>query len=107
MTPRVAAVTDAVGGKQLTAATDLAFWIVIAERIDARRSQRLLPVLAATGGAGAAIGGALVIPLVDGDRCAAACSSWRRGLLAARGARRVAAAGDPPGRCGAREGRQR
>ena len=63
--PRVAAVTALVGGKQLTAATDLAFWIVIAERIDARRSQRLLPVLAAAGGAGAAIGGALVIPIVE------------------------------------------
>ncbi|HEX4419546.1 MAG TPA: hypothetical protein VH165_16650, partial [Kofleriaceae bacterium] len=61
--PRAAAAITLIGGKQLAAATDLAFWVVIAERLDARRSQRLLPVLAATGGAGAALGAVLVIPL--------------------------------------------
>jgi len=60
--PRAAAVITLVAGKQLAAATDLAFWVVIAERLDARRSQRLLPVLAATGGAGAAIGSLLAVP---------------------------------------------
>jgi len=61
--PRAAAVLTLIGGKQLAAATDLAFWVVIAERLDARRSRRLVPLLAATGGAGAAIGAALVVPL--------------------------------------------
>src|SRR4029453_14165086 len=51
--PRATAIATLVGGKQLAAATDLAFWVVIAERIDARRSQRLLPLLAPLGGAGA------------------------------------------------------
>ncbi len=63
--PRAAAITTLIGGKQLAAATDLAFWVVIAERIDARRSQRLLPLLAATGGAGAAIGAVIVVPLAS------------------------------------------
>jgi hypothetical protein len=63
--PRATAVMTLVGGKQLAAATDLAFWVVIAERIDARRSQRLLPLLAATGGAGAAVGSLLVVPLAS------------------------------------------
>jgi hypothetical protein len=63
--PHVAAVITLVGGKQLAAATDLAFWVVIAERIDARRSQRLLPLLAAMGGIGAAVGAVLVVPLAS------------------------------------------
>ncbi|HEY4240725.1 MAG TPA: hypothetical protein VGM88_12975, partial [Kofleriaceae bacterium] len=61
--PSAAAIATLVGGKQLAAATDLAFWVVIAERLDARRSQRVLPLLAATGGLGAAIGAGLVIPV--------------------------------------------
>jgi hypothetical protein len=75
--PRAAAITTLIGGKQLAAATDLAFWIVIAERIDARRSQRLLPLLAATGGAGAAIGAVLVVPI--------ASAAGARGVLVAAG----------------------
>ncbi|MGE3768126.1 MAG: MFS transporter, partial [Kofleriaceae bacterium] len=63
--PGPTAVFTLVGGKQLAAATDLAFWVVIAERLDARRSQRLLPVIAAMGGAGAAVGGVLVIPIAS------------------------------------------
>ncbi len=63
--PSAAAVLTLIGGKQLAAATDLAFWVVIAERLDARRSQRLLPILAATGGAGAAVGAVLVIPIAS------------------------------------------
>ncbi|MGE0872586.1 MAG: MFS transporter [Kofleriaceae bacterium] len=61
--PALSAVITLIGGKQLAAATDLAFWVVIAERLDARRSQRLVPVLAAAGGAGAAVGAVLVVPL--------------------------------------------
>jgi hypothetical protein len=63
--PATAAVITLIGGKQLAAATDLAFWVVIAERLDARRSRRLLPVLAATGGAGAAVGAVLVVPIAS------------------------------------------
>ncbi len=61
--PTPAAVVTLVLGKQLAAATDLAFWIVIAERVDARRSQRVLPALAAIGGLGAVAGSILVVPL--------------------------------------------
>jgi hypothetical protein len=61
--PQLTAIVTLILGKQLAAATDLAFWVVIAERIDARRSQRLLPLLAAMGGAGAAAGSLLVVPL--------------------------------------------
>ncbi|MFN0249106.1 MAG: MFS transporter [Kofleriaceae bacterium] len=63
--PSPTAVLTLVGGKQLAAATDLAFWVVIAERLDARRSQRLLPIIAAMGGAGAAIGAVLVVPIAS------------------------------------------
>ncbi len=63
--PGATAVITLVGGKQLAAATDLAFWVVIAERLDARRSQRLLPVIAAMGGAGAAVGAVLVVPIAS------------------------------------------
>ncbi len=76
--PAVAAVVTLILGKQLAAATDLAFWVVIAERIDARRSQRLLPLLAATGGAGAAAGSVLVVPL--------AAAAGARGVLVAAAA---------------------
>ena len=63
--PSATAAITLVGGKQLAAATDLAFWVVIAERLDARRSQRLLPIIAAMGGAGAAIGAVLVVPVAS------------------------------------------
>ncbi len=36
VSPRLGAGLALIGGKQLAAATDLAFWIVIAERVDAR-----------------------------------------------------------------------
>lgn len=63
--PRVAAIAALIAGKQLAAATDLALWVAIGERLDARRSRRALPALAAAGGAGAAVGGALVVPLAE------------------------------------------
>ncbi|MDB4957294.1 MAG: cAMP protein kinase regulatory chain [Myxococcales bacterium] len=74
---RGAAVITLIGGKQLAAATDLAFWVVIAERIDARRSQRMLPILAAMGGAGAAAGALLVIPIASatGPRGVLVCAA--------------------------------
>ena len=87
--PRLAAIATMIGGKQLAAATDLAFWVVIAERVDARRSRRVVPVLAATGGLGAAVGAALVVPLVAvagprGVLAAAAALLVIAGLAAAR-----------------------
>ncbi|MEO8702860.1 MAG: cyclic nucleotide-binding domain-containing protein [Kofleriaceae bacterium] len=87
--PDAAAVLTLVGGKQLAAATDLAFWVVIAERIDARRSQRLVPMLAATGGAGAALGGVLVMPIVEAFGAAGVlvCSAALLGLAGAGAAR--------------------
>ncbi len=90
--PAPAAVLTLVGGKQLAAATDLAFWVVIAERLDARRSQRLLPILAATGGAGATLGAALVVPLAaaGGARGVLVCGALLL-VIAALGASRLPA----------------
>ena len=103
--PRGSAIALLVGGKQLAAATDLAFWVVIAERIDARRSQRMLPLLAALGGAGAAVGAGLVVPLAAavgarGVLVASAAALVLAGFGASRlsATRRVAA---PPARVGA------
>ncbi|HEX4452454.1 MAG TPA: cyclic nucleotide-binding domain-containing protein [Kofleriaceae bacterium] len=84
--PGAVAWTTYIGGKQLAAATDLAFWVAIAERVDARRSPRVLPLLAATGGAGAAIGAALVGPI-------ASFTGTRGVLVAAAVALALAAAG--------------
>src|SRR5205807_1330420 len=95
--PRAAAVLTLVGGKQLAAATDLACWVVIAERVDARKSTRVLPVLAAIGGAGAAAGAVLVVPIASavgarGVLVAAAAMLGLAGALATRmpATRRVA-----------------
>lgn len=90
--PGATAVFTLVGGKQLAAGTDLAFWVVIAERLDARRSQRVLPVLAAMGGAGAALGAVLVIPLASaiGARGVLVCAAALL-VLAALGATRLPA----------------
>ena len=90
--PAPAAILTLVGGKQLAAATDLAFWVVIAERLDARRSQRLLPILAATGGAGATLGAALVVPLAaaGGARGVLVCGALLL-VIAAIGAARMPA----------------
>jgi len=92
VTPGPAAILTLVGGKQLAAATDLAFWVVIAERLDARRSQRLLPILAATGGAGATLGAALVVPLAaaGGARGVLVCGALLL-VIAALGAARMPA----------------
>lgn len=90
--PRVTAIATLIGGKQLAAATDLAFWVVIAERLDARRSRRLVPMLAAAGGAGAALGAALVIPIAAGagERGVLLCGAGLL-LLAGLGAARFQA----------------
>src|SRR5262245_39212626 len=59
--PALVAVIAMIGGKQLAAAVDLAFWVVIAERLDARQSARLVPVITAAGGVGAVVGASLVV----------------------------------------------
>ena len=97
LAPAAVAWTTYIGAKQLAAATDLAFWVAIAERVDARRSPRVLPLLAATGGAGATLGALLVVPIAEvaGTRgvlvgaaaalaLAAAGSVWLPGDRAAR-----------------------
>src|SRR5262245_15053734 len=61
--PAVVAVIAIIAGKQLAAAVDLAFWVVIAERLDARQSTRLVPVITAAGGVGAVLGASLVVVL--------------------------------------------
>ncbi|HUQ02477.1 MAG TPA: cyclic nucleotide-binding domain-containing protein [Kofleriaceae bacterium] len=58
-----AAIASMIIVKQLQAAVDLAFWVAIAERFDARTARRLVPWLSAAGGVGAVIGAALVVPL--------------------------------------------
>ncbi|MCL4225684.1 MAG: cyclic nucleotide-binding domain-containing protein [Myxococcales bacterium] len=58
-----AAVASMIVVKQLQAAVDLAFWVAIAERFDARAARRLVPWLTAAGGVGAVVGAALVVPL--------------------------------------------
>jgi hypothetical protein len=103
--PGAAAIATLIGGKQLAAATDLAFWVVIAERLDARRSRRMLPILAATGGAGAALGAVLVVPVAAaaGARGVLACGAALLALAAA-GAVRLPATrrvGAPPAGIGA------
>lgn len=58
-----AAIASMIVVKQLQAAVDLAFWVAMAERFDARTARRLVPWLSAAGGVGAVVGAALVVPL--------------------------------------------
>jgi hypothetical protein len=101
--PAPAAVATLVLGKQLAAATDLALWVALAEQLDARRSRRILPLIGAAGGAGAAAGAALVVPLATAGGPIAVLAAGA-GVLALAAAsalrlpatRRVAAAVAPP-----------
>jgi hypothetical protein len=63
LAPAAVGVIAMIGGKQLAAAVDLAFWVVIAERLDARQSARLYPVILAAGGIGAVLGASSVVVL--------------------------------------------
>jgi len=65
LAPGVVAALALVLGKQFGAALDLAFWVLVAERFDARQGRRLLPLFVATNGAGVVIGAFLVSPLVN------------------------------------------
>lgn len=60
--PTVAAGAILVGGKQVSAAMELAFWVLIAERFDARQIRRAAIGLIAANGAGRAVG-AFAVPL--------------------------------------------
>src|SRR5688500_6282667 len=63
MMPAAAGVIGLVVVKQLQAVVDLGFWVVVAERLDARQARRLVPRLAAAQGLGAAAGALLVVPV--------------------------------------------
>lgn len=61
--PGPAAVALLVLGKQLGAALDLAFYVSVTDRFDARQARRLLPLFVLSGGAGLAVGAFLVAPV--------------------------------------------
>ncbi|MCB9572095.1 MAG: hypothetical protein H6709_08390 [Kofleriaceae bacterium] len=65
MWPAAAGVAGLVAVKQLQAALDLTFWVVIAERLDARQARRLIPLLVAAQGVGAAVGAIAVVPVAQ------------------------------------------
>ncbi|HTM20152.1 MAG TPA: hypothetical protein VL172_06590, partial [Kofleriaceae bacterium] len=65
LAPVPAAAVLLVAGKQVAAALDLAFWVLLAERVDARESRRLLPLLIAAEGVGTVAGSFAVGPLAD------------------------------------------
>ena len=50
-------------GKQLASASDLVFWVLAAERLDARQNRRLLPAFVAAHGLGTVLGAFAVGPL--------------------------------------------
>ncbi len=54
-----------VVGKQFAAVIDLAFWVLVAERLDARQGRRIVPVLIAAAGVGTVVGAFAVGPLAD------------------------------------------
>ncbi len=78
LAPGPVSVLAVVLGKQLAAAFDLAFWVLIAERLDARQGRRLVPLLVTASGVGTTLGAFAVDPIA--------------GALGARGVLAVAAA---------------
>ena len=86
-----------IGGKQLAAATDLAFWVVIAERIDARRSQRLVAAARGDGWRRRGARRGARDPARVARRARAACCVGGRRAARARGPRRDAACRRPGG----------
>ncbi len=61
--PEAVSVLAVVLGKQLAAAFDLAFWVLIAERLDARQGRRLVPLLVVASGVGTTLGAFAVDPI--------------------------------------------
>lgn len=78
LAPGAVSAAALITGKQLGAALDLAFWVLVAERFDARQGRRLVPLFIAAQGGGAVAGGFAVGPLA--------------GIAGAAGALMVAAA---------------
>jgi len=77
LAPGPVSVLAVVLGKQLAAAFDLAFWVLIAERLDARQGRRLVPLLVTASGVGTTLGAFAVDPIA--------------GVVGARGVLAVAA----------------
>ncbi len=87
LAPRLVATATLVLGKQLAAALDLAFWVVIAERFDARQGRRLVPLLVAALGLGTALGAFAVAPLAHwvGARGVLGCGAVAYAVAAVAG----------------------
>lgn len=61
--PAVGGVLAIVCGKQLSASIDLVFWVLAAQRLDARQNRRLVPIFIAAHGLGSVVGAFAVGPL--------------------------------------------
>ena len=92
--PELAAAAILVGGKQVSAALELAFWVLVAERFDARQIRRSAVGLVAANGAGRALG-AFAVPLAAPVLGTAAMIGAAAAAFAAAGvmATRIAASG--------------
>ncbi|HKA86084.1 MAG TPA: hypothetical protein VKE22_00410, partial [Haliangiales bacterium] len=55
LAPAAASIALMIVAKQTSAALDLAFWVVVADRFHAREGRRLVPILTFAGGAGMAL----------------------------------------------------
>lgn len=85
-------------GKQLGAALDLAFWVFVAERFDARQGRRLVPLFVVAQGGGAVLGGFAVGPLAGATGAAGALlAAAAIYLLCAAAAANLARADAPRG----------
>jgi hypothetical protein len=93
--PTLTAALALIAVKQLQGALELVAWVLIAERLDARQSARLVPLLAAASGAGTAVGALAAFPVAAFGGAAGALAAggavWGLAVLIGAGAtRRVA-----------------
>jgi len=65
LSPSLVAALVLILGKQFGAAVDLAFFVLVADRFDARQGRRLLPLFVACNGVGVVVGAFAVSLLVD------------------------------------------
>jgi hypothetical protein len=93
--PRSSSALVLVGSKQLAAGIDLLFWVLVAERFDARQARRLVPLFVLAGGAGLAIGSFAVGPIAGWQGTEAAIMASAAAFLGAGIA--VRALGKAPG----------
>ena len=94
--PKTVAIVTIVIAKQFSAALDLAFWVLVADRLDARQARKRIPMFVAAAGAGTAVGAFAVGPLVGalGSGLTLVCGAGGyavTALLSWRFARRTAA----------------